>query len=100
MPQLKSTFPFAHLFWFLDSTKLDLIKDRNLIIHQTLAYGTMDDFKKLLQTYSKKTLCCEFQKGGRGLYLPAVLEFCRYLLKVKRLNHKTKYLKYDHLSPA
>jgi len=83
---------FAPLFWFLDCKELDLKKDKHLIIHQVLSYGTMDDLRELFKLYSFKTVQKEFKKPKAGLYQPNVLAFCQYILKVKKLN-KQKYLK-------
>ena len=84
---------FKHLFWFTDVNKLDLDKNRNLIVHQVLAYGAMDDIKLLFQMYPKSEIKKEFldSKKGKGLYNPAVFELCKLLVGVKkgdRINSK------------
>ena len=83
---------FEGLFWFADLDKLSIIKDKNVIIHQVLAYGTLADFKKLVKLYGLKTVRQEFLKPQPGLYYPAILNFCQYLLGVKKVN-KERYLK-------
>lgn len=82
------------LFWFLQKkkTSLDFSKDRHLIIHQTLALGSMDDTRKLFRKYGKDTICREFQKPVRGLYTPSVLHFFEYVLGV-RLKNSEQYIK-------
>jgi hypothetical protein len=81
------------LFWFLKNKAngLDLEKDRNMIIHQTLALGSMDDVRKLFEVYDKTTVRSEFQKPAKGLYHPAVLELSQYLLGIRV--DKSQYIK-------
>ncbi|HEX7586642.1 MAG TPA: hypothetical protein VF390_03355 [Patescibacteria group bacterium] len=91
------------LFWFLDSRaqKLDPQKDRNMIIHQSLALGTLEDVKDILFFYGKKTVKKEFQKPVRGLYHPAVFKLFEYLLKI-RVKNKERYIKniYGKIAPG
>lgn len=81
------------LFWFLKNKAggLDVQKDRNLIIHQALALGTMDDVRKMFEIYGANVMRQEFQKPAKGLYQPAVLELFQHLLKVKV--NKSHYIK-------
>ena len=72
--------------------ELDLKKDKNLIIHQVLAYGSMDNVRELLKIYGIKIVKEEFKKPRAGLYYPSILEFFRFLFKIKHLD-KSKYLK-------
>lgn len=83
---------FAPIFWFLDYKKLDPQKDRHLIIHQILSYGTIDDLREMFKLYDFKTVQKEFKKPKAGLYQPSVLAFCQHILGVKKLD-KRKYLK-------
>ena len=88
---------FKHLFWFTDVNKLDLEKNRNLIVHQVLSYGTMDDIKLLFQMYLRSEIKKEFlnPKKGKGLYNPAVFELCKLLTGVKKGDciHSKCYIK-------
>jgi len=93
------TKKFAPLFWFLDYKKLDPEKDKHLIIHQVLSYGTMDDMRELFRVYGFKTVKKEFKKPKRGLYQPNILAFCQYILKIKKLDEK-KYLKNVYASTS
>ncbi|MCX6762076.1 MAG: hypothetical protein NTY33_04555 [Candidatus Moranbacteria bacterium] len=81
------------LFWFLKNKAngLDLEKDRNMLIHQTLALGSMNDVRNLLEVYGQDVTRNEFQKPVKGLYHPAVLELFQYLLGVKV--DKSQYIK-------
>lgn len=83
-------------FWFLKdkADNLNLEKDKGMIIHQTLALGSMSDFRKLLKIYGQDVMRTEFQKPAKGLYHPAVLELFQYLLKVKV--DKSNYIKNIH----
>ena len=90
------------LFWFLrkDRDFLDLDKDRHLIIHQTLALGSMADVQRLFKEYGKATIQQEFEKPISGIYAPAVLHFFEYILGVK-IKNREQYIKniYGKTSP-
>lgn len=86
----------GRLFWFLKNKadNLDEKKDRNMIIHQTLALGSMDDVRKMLKLYGKDVVREEFQKPVRGIYHPAVLELFQYLFRTRV--DKSQYIKDIH----
>jgi len=83
----------GRLFWFLKNRaeNLDMKKDRNMIIHQALALGSIDDVRKVFEVYGEDTTRKEFQKPVKGLYQPAVLELFQYLLKTNV--DKSQYIK-------
>ena len=85
------------LFWFLrkDGEVLDFSKDQHLIIHQTLALGSMDDVRKLFQKYGKEVICQEFKTPIRGLYAPSVFHFFEHILGVK-IKDSGQYIKNIH----
>lgn len=82
------------LFWFLrkGGDVLDLDKDRHLIIHQTLALGSMGDVQKLFKEYGRDAIQQEFEKPISGIYTPAVLHFFEYILGVK-IKNREQYIK-------
>ncbi len=90
------------LFWFLrkSGNVLDFSADKHLIIHQTLALGSMQDVQKLFQEYGKEAIQQEFQKPVAGLYTPAVLHFFEHILGVQ-IKSKELYIKniYGKTSP-
>ncbi len=90
----KSKIPnsFKPYFWSHDASKLELKKDAHLIIHQILAYGDLDDIKKLIKYYGLKKVRREFLKPGHGMYPKNILDFIKLLLGIKKLN-KRKYIK-------
>ena len=65
-----------------------------MIIHQALALGSMDDFRKVIEVYGEDTTRKEFQKPVKGLYSPPVLELLQYLLKTNV--DKSQYIKDIH----
>jgi len=90
------------LFWFLrkGNNVLDFSKDRHLIIHQSLALGSMTDVQKLFKEYGRATIQEEFKKPISGLYTPAVLHLFEYILGIK-LENREQYIKniYGKTSP-
>jgi len=78
------------LFWFLrkKGDVLDGFRDRHLIIHQTLALGSMDDVRSLFRKYGKEVIRQEFQMPVKGLYAPSVLHLFEHILGIKVKNSK------------
>lgn len=87
----------SKLFWFMGKKgdALDFSKDRHLIIHQTLALGSMEDVQKLFQEYGKDVIRREFKVPVRGLYAPSVLRFFEHILGVK-IKNSGQYIKNIH----
>ncbi|MFC2151955.1 DUF6922 domain-containing protein [Bacteroidota bacterium] len=54
----------AHLFWDVDRTKLDLNKNRRLIIQRVFLRGDIPDIKIILQLYDLDTIKEEILKAG------------------------------------
>ncbi|MBI2027250.1 MAG: hypothetical protein HYS98_05560 [Deltaproteobacteria bacterium] len=81
------------LFWFTDPSELDLSADKELIVHQTLALGSLRDIRLLLHLYSRATIRAIFLKGKKGFYDPRAVAFAKELLGIKRLNY-SRYIKY------
>lgn len=91
------------LFWFLrkGGDVLDYSRDRHLIIHQTLALGSMDDVQKLFKKYGRDVICQEFKTPAKGLYVPSVFRFFEHILGVE-IKDKEQYIKniYGKTSPG
>jgi hypothetical protein len=87
-------FKVNKLFWFLRKNRdvLDFSKDRHLIIHQTLALGSMQDVRRLFHKYGRDVINQEFQKPVSGLYAPAVLHFFEHILGVE-IKNSGQYIK-------
>lgn len=83
----------SRLFWQLDPSKLDAQKDRTLIIHHVLAYGSLEDVKKLFKFYGLPTVRKEFARPQRGLYAPSVFELFRTFFGLKYLR-PSNYVKH------
>ena len=54
----------SHLFWDVDKTKLDLKKNKRLIIHRVFSRGDISDIKIILQLYDINTIKEEILKAG------------------------------------
>ena len=83
------------LFWSTDFKKLDIGKDKNYIIHQTLAFGTLEEIKLLFNIYSSKEIHKVFLKQPQPLYSPQGLNFIQnYILQIKNIMlPKERYVK-------
>jgi len=83
------------LFWSADFKKLDMVKDKNYIIHQTLAFGTLEEIKLLFNIYSAKEIHQIFLKQPQPLYSPQGLNFIqKYILQIKNAGlPKERYVK-------
>lgn len=89
--------PFKKLFWFLSPQKFNPKQDKDLLIHQTLSYGSLSDVKKLFKLYSKKEIKKTFIKGKKGAYDPRAVAWLKIILGIKHLN-KNNYVKKIHQS--
>lgn len=85
------------ILWSADVKDLDLHQNRAYIIHQVLAFGTMDDLRWLFQTYGKKTIREVFMQQPIKAYTPSSFHFCKLLLNIPP-EEAPAYL-YDHTIP-
>jgi len=82
------------LFWSNDLTNLDLDKDKDLIIHQILTYGSLNDFKWLKSIYPKEEIKKIFITYPKKNYAPSRFNFVKnYLLGIKEDLPHSKYVK-------
>lgn len=72
----------AHLFWSKDVHSLDSTQDKPYIIHQTLAYGTLEDMHWLFQTYPKQVIIDTFMKYPIKTYTPSSLHLAMLVLGI------------------
>lgn len=74
------------LFWSYPVEELDLEKDKEYIITQSLNYGTWEDLKWLFRVYSEKEIKKVLKRPARGLWFKDVLNFWNLMfgLKLKR----------------
>lgn len=69
-------------------------QDSPEVIHQTLAYGTLEDFKHLTQTTGLSQLRHIFISHPRKVYTPSTLNFIKkFALKIDQPLNEQKYLK-------
>lgn len=64
-----------YLFWSYDVSRLDIQKDKEYIITQTLNHGTWEDVKWLLKVYSRREIKRAVKNPGRGLWYKKVLNY-------------------------
>lgn len=82
------------LFWSVDFKKLDVAKNKSYIIHQTLAFGSLDDIRFLFKIYPLKEIRQTFLKQPKPFYSPQGLNFLKkYILQIKDNLPKEKYVK-------
>ena len=65
------------LIWSKNNDMIDLEKDKSVIIHHTLRYGTVGDIAWLLQTYPKDTITSVFTTQPMTIYSPSSFNFIK-----------------------
>lgn len=82
------------LFWSADVRSLDLRKDKDIIVHRILSYGSLRDLKWLFGHYSKNEVRDIFLSRPKKYYTPAALNFVdKHLLSTGKKLDKKKYVK-------
>lgn len=79
------------ILWSIDTSHLDLEKDKIYIIHQILSYGIMEHLQWLFKTYPKKEITNVFLNSPYKDYRISRFYFVKnYLLSLKNnsLNEK------------
>ncbi|OGK15033.1 hypothetical protein A2690_02890 [Candidatus Roizmanbacteria bacterium RIFCSPHIGHO2_01_FULL_39_12b] len=74
------------VLWSVGVDQLDIEKDKNYIIHQIFAYGTLDQIKWLYGRYSKAILRDEFIHHPTRVYNRPVYYFIKnYILDLNKI---------------
>ena len=68
--------------WSVNVSKLNLEEDKPYIVHQILAYGTLDEIKWLMKTYGKDVIKKVFLNQPIKVYTPSAFRFSQLLLDV------------------
>lgn len=68
------------ILWSVNTDKIDILKDKIYIIHQILAYGTLDQIKWLFSTYDAATINETFINNHTKNYVPASFNFVKNIL--------------------
>ncbi len=68
---------FQPILWSMNVKNLDLEKNKVYIIHQVLAYGTLEEIRWLFKVYGQRTMRNIFLRYPQNIYSPPVL----YLVK-------------------
>jgi hypothetical protein len=70
------------LFWDVDPTHLDQVKNKRLIIDRIISYGNLSELLEILNYYGKDTVVEEIKKLG---YLdPKTLEFVITFFEIRK----------------
>lgn len=88
MQKTKISQVFRPYLWSYDLAKLDPRKNRDLIIHQVLAFGSMDAVRALYKFYGKNVIRQAFRKPYRGAYSAPVFNLFKTLLGLKHLREE------------
>lgn len=85
---------FQGILWSKGVQKLDLKRDRNYIIHQTLALGTLENITWLFKTFPRKEISQIFVKYPHKVYNKSSFNFAKNILLdlTAKLDEK-KYIK-------
>ena len=68
------------IFWSMRPGHIDLERDKNYLIHQTLAYGTWNDLQWLFQTYPVSTIKKVFIASPEKVYSASAFNFAKNIL--------------------
>lgn len=86
---------FQGLLWSRPIGKLDLQKDRVYIVHQILAFGSLEDVRILFQLYSKEEVRDIFTNYPKQVYRAFVFSFVKNFILDLRYNslNSQKYVR-------
>jgi hypothetical protein len=69
------------ILWSRKIDQLDLKKSRDYVVHQILAYGSLEQINWLFNTFSKKQVIQSFLNSPQKNYSPSAFNFVKnYLL--------------------
>jgi len=74
---------FQRILWSYDINKIDIEKNKEVIITQVLNYGTWNDVKKLFLIYSEEDIKKVVSHPRRGVWFEKVLNFWIKILGIK-----------------
>jgi len=66
--------------WSSDLRNVGVQKDKTMIIHKVLAYGTMNDIHWLVDEYGKKEVKDSFLDNPMNLYTKSALNFAKNII--------------------
>jgi len=66
--------------WSSDLRNVGVRRDRTMIIHKVLAYGTMNDIHWLVGEYGKKKVKDGFLNNPMNLYTKSALNFAKNII--------------------
>ena len=84
---------FQGLFWSASAKNLDLQKNKNYIINQSLSYGTLESLRWLFKSYKQKTIKNVFINSPQKIYTPSSFNFVKNILLALK-NEKLPQNKY------
>lgn len=88
LPSLQATL------WSKKLSKLDLAKDKIYIIHQILAFGSLDQISWLFKKFPKKEIMEIFTRHPQKIYTLSQFNFAKnIILNLKTTIDEKKYLK-------
>jgi hypothetical protein len=85
--------------WFCNINKVDLLKDKQMIITQVLNYGNEKRVRWLYSVYSEKDIKNVVSHPGRGLWFDKVLNFWERMLSI-HIPKKTRQKAIFDIAPA
>lgn len=95
MRKIKVKHPLKKLqatLWSTSVKDLDIKKDQNYIIHQILAFGSIEEWRWLFKTYSLKNINTLFVKEPSKIYFAERFFFVKdVLLGLKDINLVKEY---------
>lgn len=75
-------------FWSVNFKEVDIIKDKDYIIHQILSFGNLKSIRWLFKIYGYRVIKNSFLRRPTKIYQPPIFNFIKIILDLenKQLN--------------
>jgi hypothetical protein len=85
------------VLWSKDIKSVDAARDRPYIVHQVLAFGTLNDLRELGRLYSSSVIRQTFIHDPIKIYTRSAYEFARKILGIS--DRDAPVVRYDKALP-
>lgn len=85
------------VLWSKDIASVDAVQDRPYIVHQVLAFGTLNDWRRLRRLYPPSVIRRTFIKDPIKIYTRSAYQFARKILGIS--DRDAPVARYDKALP-